>query len=422
MNLAQTLNKLEQKGYGFRPKGFFNVEGGDAAIATDFLGWCDCQSLIVGPTTSVCSECNRGPENFIRVPAGDGDSVYVVFEVFELASPRHPVGAFTVFDHGYGIANKVRSFVTEQEPLVFSMDEVLVFGDAIPLGLVDLAATSSIYFADGSSGGANSSNANVDIQFGKDQKLRVFGFVETVPTDPQANAEYFAANWKIDIEAILRTMQGSFAIAQSLAESFGRELKDPLPPYSIRCLLALSQELAAELDLRAEAVVEDWEMFSIQLNARVVSSHKERQDISTIWMNAMLAREWDRQAGDVSDDEAKRLLFDVWTWAYQGITSGDRDCLELIQNSYKASNEEIADLLRRRGLFDLADQLISSGQLPGMPQENEEAEQPQSNPGLTKSSSGGLGLGATGSKFCSNCGQQLAESAKFCTECGTPRA
>jgi hypothetical protein len=72
-------------------------------------------------------------------------------------------------------------------------------------------------------------------------------------------------------------------------------------------------------------------------------------------MNAMLAREWDRHAGDVSDDEAKRLLFDVWTWAYQGITSGDPDCLPLVKNGYQASNEEIADLLRRRGQFDRAE-------------------------------------------------------------------
>lgn len=421
MNLAATLNKLEQEGFGFRPKGFFNVEGGDAAIATEYFGWCDCQSLMVGPAVSTCDECRRGRDNFIKVPAGDGDGVYVVFEVFKLAAPRYAVGAFVVFDFGYSIANKVRGFVENQQPLDFPAAEVLRFGDSIPLQLENLTATSTIYFADGTSGGANSSDANVDIQFGQELKLGVFGFMEPLPTDPQVIAQAFSESWNQDIDFILSRMRESQAMAESIAESLGRELTDPMPPYSVRCLLALDLEVIAKIGLAAEVAIDDWEMYSIQLNSRVVSSHQARQGISSIWMNAMLAREWDRQAGDVSAEEAKRLLFDVWTWAYQGITAGDEDCFELINNTYKATQDEIAELLRRRGLFDTASELLSTGQLPGISPQSQTPE-PTPSLGLTKSSSAGLGLGGSQGKFCSNCGTQFADSAKFCTDCGNARA
>ncbi len=420
MNLEQTFRALKQHGYSFRPKGFFNVEGGDAAIATQMFVWCDCLSLTYGPTVSSCGDCHRGPGNFVKVPAGDGDSVYVVFEVYQINSPQYAVGAFTVFDHRYEIANKVRSFVEEQGYLSIPWEEVLVFGDSVPTALDQLSETSSIYFADGTSGGANSSNANVDVQFGGDVELTIFGFLEPMSTDPEENAKYFATNWNMEVGALRSNMQASLAIAQSLAESLGRELTEPLPPYSIRCLMALQSDLVAEIGLESEAEIDDWEMFSIQVNGRVVSSHIQPQDVSTVWMNAMLAREIDRQAGEVSEAEAKRLLFDMWTWAYQGLVAGDGDCLELIKNRYQPTPDEIAELLRRRGLFDITDNFLATGQLSGLLSEVIAAQSPPGL-GLTKSGSLGLGLGENKSKFCSNCGQAFGELAKFCAECGNAR-
>lgn len=422
MNFAATLEKLEQAGFGFRPKGFFNVEGGDAAIATEYFDWCDCQSLLVGPAVKACDQCRRGSDNFIKLPAGDGDGVYVVFEVFKLTSPRYAVGAFSVFDFGYSIANKVRSFVENQQPLVFPAAEVLLFGDSVPLRLENLTATSTIYFADGTSGGANSSDANVDIQFGQELRLGVFGFMEPLPNDPQVIAQNFSESWNQDIDAVISKMRESQVMAETIASEFGRDLTDPMPPYTVRCLLALDLEVIAEIGLTAEVAIDDWEMYSIQLNSRIVSSHQSRQAISSIWMNAMLAREWDRHAGEVPYDEAKRLLFDIWTWAYQGIVAGDEDCFDLIANPYKATEEEIAELLSRRGLFDIAAQYLMTGKLPGGAQQTESPEPISDSGGLTKSSSAGLGLGVSQSKFCSNCGTQFADSAKFCTDCGNARA
>lgn len=421
MNLTQTLAALEQHGYGFRPRGFFNVEGGDAAISTEFFTWCDCLSLTYGPTLDVCDECRRGPGNYVKVPAGDGDSVYVVFEVYEISAPRYAVGAFVVFDHRYEIANKVRSFVEEQIDFATPWGEIQVFGQTVPMAIDNLAATDVIYLADGTSGGANSSNANVDVQFGKEIELEVFGFLEPMPTDPQENAEYYATNWNMEVGALLSNMQGSLAMAHSMAESLGRELTEPLPPYSIRGMLALRTDLVTEIGLESEAEIEDWEMFSIQVNGRVVSSHIQSQDVSTIWMNAMLAREIDRQAGEVSDAEAKSLLFDMWTWAYQGLVAGDRDCLALIKNRYQPTPDEIAELLRRRGLFEILDGFLATGQLPGLLAEVQATEKASKSAGLTKSNSGGLGLAGNQDRFCANCGQPFGEVAKFCSECGNPR-
>ena len=123
----------------------------------------------------------------------------------------------------------------------------------------------------------------------------------------------------------------------------------------------------------------------------------------------------------MTDAEAKRLLFDFWTWAYQGLSSGDVDCINLIKNRYKPTQEEIAELLRRRGLFDVVESFLATGQLPGLLSQVESADESPKSSGLTKSSSSGLGLSGNKSKFCSNCGQPFAELAKFCTECGNSR-
>ena len=79
---------------------------------------------------------------------------------------------------------------------------------------------------------------------------------------------------------------------------------------------------------------------------------------STIWQNAMLAREWDRAAGDIDDATAKILLFDLWTWLYQGRELGDEDCTNYLKNfKYQPTKDEQIYLFVRRGMYEAASNL-----------------------------------------------------------------
>jgi hypothetical protein len=84
---------------------------------------------------------------------------------------------------------------------------------------------------------------------------------------------------------------------------------------------------------------------------------------SVIWQNAMLAREWDRAAGgDIDNDTAKILLFDLWTWLYQGRELGSEDCANYLKNfKYQPTVEEQIYLLVRRGMYSAAAAINPSG-------------------------------------------------------------
>ena len=73
MNLKSVLAAFEKNALTLRPAVFFNVEGGDAVLATEYFEWCDSCLEYLGPTSSSCEECGRAPGKFLRVPAGDGD-------------------------------------------------------------------------------------------------------------------------------------------------------------------------------------------------------------------------------------------------------------------------------------------------------------------------------------------------------------
>ncbi|MFM1784719.1 MAG: hypothetical protein RLZZ579_996, partial [Actinomycetota bacterium] len=131
---------------------------------------------------------------------------------------------------------------------------------------------------------------------------------------------------------------------------------------------------------------------------------------TTIWMNVLLAREYDRAAPEnLGFEETKELLFESWTWAYQGLVNGDQDCVNYINgNSYKATNQEIAELLTRRGLFSAAEEYLSKSGIG--------ATTP-----LSKKSEGLSEVKTVPTKFCSNCGARLVDlKARFCSSCGSP--
>lgn len=443
MSFGDTITGLIASGYSFRVRGFFNVEGGQAGISNMFHEWCDCMSMRPGPAVA-CESCTRKPRNYVSLPAGDGDGIYVVAEILDASSVGQVAGAIAVFDNQYRIANAVRAAIEIDSVPEYPIDLTLLFTEARPLALGSLENKGIVLFADSGSG-LNPRDAVVDVHIAEDKRLSVFSFVEEVSTDPQEWVERLCLEQGQELEATERAMVRSLAMGESIFESMGIDRPFSLPPMIPRALLFLDENASKLVRLDDQYLVDDWDLLGGQFAGSVGSSHTKAMGVSTVWMNALLAIEWDRVAGeDLDYEETKRLLFDSWTWAYQGAIMDDDDCRNIItRNQYRATPEEVAEMLRRRGLFEAADNALA-GEMPDLGLDVISGESPSgttlgsalttTSGGLTKTSSG-LGLSATPSapeetapsgrpaKFCSQCGTAFtSESAKFCSGCGAARS
>ena len=437
MSFGNTIQNLISSGHSFRVRGFFNVEGGQVGLANKFHTWCDCMSMRPGPAET-CEECGRAPGNYVSLAAGDGDGIYVVAEILDGSGNGQVVGAMAVFDNQYRSASYVRAAVERETVPDYPLDLALLFAESRPLALGSLSNTGTLLFAD-SGAGLNPRDAVVDVHISADKQLSVFGFVESVSTDPDEWVERLCEAQGQEPDSTDRAMVRGLAMGQSLFESAGIDEPYSLPPIIPRVIMVIDEKASEAVNLDDQYVVDDWARLGAQFAGSVGSSHAKGMAVSTVWMNALLAREWDRVAGDDLDyEETKRLLFDSWTWAYQGALLDDDDCRRMISvNRYRATPEEVSDMLRRRGLVEAADKALA-GDLPDIgdgPKQPEPFAQTGS-AGLTKTG-GGLGGGLGGSpggssesaggldaaaKFCSQCGAAFAiESAKFCSGCGAAR-
>jgi hypothetical protein len=434
MSFGDAIQGLISSGYSFRVRGFFNVEGGQVGLSNMFHEWCDCMSMRPGPAEA-CDSCTRKPRNYVSLAAGDGDGIYVVAEIVHGSSEGPVVGALAVFDNRYRTANAVRAAIEVDTVPEYPVDLALLFSDARPLALGPLENTGVVLFADSGSG-INPREAVVDVHIDPKKQLSVFSFVESVSTDPQEWVERLCSAQGQEPEATDRAMLLSLAMGESIFESMSIDQPYSLPPVIPRALIVLDENASKSVNLDDEYVVDDWELLGAQFAGSVGSSHTKGMGVSTVWMNALLAIEWDRVAGeDLDYEETKRLLFDSWTWAYQGILLDDDDCRNIIaRNHYRATPEEVSEMLRRRGFFEAADKALA-GDLPylGLDAPAEASASGSSlGGGLTKTS-GGSGLSAPPStsvatptsgiaKFCTQCGAAFAnETAKFCSSCGSAR-
>lgn len=96
--LLNSLDAIRGEGYIGYVKGVFNVEGGNAAIATEYLEPCDSCSLDDSVTTSDCEECDRSPEVFARFRAGRGDGVYTVLQICKPDNFTDSIGALIIMN------------------------------------------------------------------------------------------------------------------------------------------------------------------------------------------------------------------------------------------------------------------------------------------------------------------------------------
>lgn len=419
MNLESVLGSLEVQGLSLRPAGFFNVEGGDAALSTSYFPWCDSCLEFLGPALSPCKECGRGPGKFIRIPAGDGDGVYVVFEIFEAARPKFSVGAIVIFDHRYEIADAVRDPILQQRlPIVSKVlfkNQLSAFGVA----LGSLEPTNQILFSDANAG-TDSRDASVDVRFEVPQALTAYALLEQVSSDPDAEADRLVEEAGMERALVMEMLQSLAHVSSQLSDmpkGYGE-----LPEISIRGFLVLTDEADSKLKLQPKAFELDWETLTGQFMGKVGTSHIQPMGTAAIWFNALLAREVDRAAGEVNDDEAKKLLFDIWTWAYQGVINGDGDCASLLTNDYKPSQSEVLELLERRGLLTAAKKFMATGLVGELQVGLGVLSEQPGNPDPSSLDASPRKSSQPQANFCGGCGSKFAsELDKFCTECGSQR-
>lgn len=419
VNLESVLESLEIHGLSLRPAGFFNVEGGDAALSTSYFPWCDSCLEFLGPALSPCEECGRGPGKFIRIPAGDGDGVYVVFEIFEAARPKFGVGAIVIFDHRYGIADAIRDPILQQRLPIVSKDLFENQLSAFGVALGSLEPTNQILFSDANAG-TDSRDASVDVRFEVPQALTAYALLEQVSSDPDAEADRLVEEAGMERALVMEMLQSLAHVSSQLSDmpkGYGE-----LPEISIRGFLVLTGEADSKLKLQPKAFELDWETLTGQFMGKVGTSHIQQMGAAAIWFNALLARELDRAAGEVNDDEAKQLLFDIWTWAYQGVVNGDTDCVDLLRNAYEPTPEEVVELLERRGMFDAAERFRTTGFVGEVQVGSKALSQVSSKSSLTKSNPRQDDGPRDLANFCGECGTKFQRmEAKFCSECGERR-
>jgi hypothetical protein len=365
MNFGKTLDSILSSGFTFRVRGFFNVEGGQVGIATKMLPWCDCMSFNLGPADS-CDSCKRNSTNYINMIAGNGDGVYVVFEILRKVD-KSVVGAMSIFDNDYQIANQVRTEVQDSTVPAFPKELAKIFAKANALEVGKLKATKTLFIADSGST-IDSSNAVVDVHLSSSQPIKIVAFADEISGGESGWVDHLMKTQGLDRSSAKAQVQMSKAFGEATFEVLEIEAEPSLPSFIPRAILAMSPELEVALSINYSIKVPDWQLVAAQFAGTSGTSHTEAQNISTIWMNVMLAMEFDRAAGEnISEKRAKELLFDIWTWAYQGASLGDEDCAALIaSNPYSPTNEEVSGLLRRRGLYEDAEKALS-GDLPETP-------------------------------------------------------
>lgn len=375
MNFGKTLDSILSSGFTFRARGFFNVEGGQLGIATTLLPWCDCMSFNLGPAES-CDSCNRNSTNYINMIAGNGDGVYVVFEILRKVD-ESVVGALSIFDNEYQIANQVRTEIQDGNVPAFPKELAKIFAQANALEVGRLKSTNTIYVAD-SGAGIDSSNAVVDVHLSSSQPIKIVAFADEISGGESGWVDHLMKTQGLDRSSAKAQVQMSKAFGDAAFDVLEIDAEPSLPSFIPRAILAMSPELEDALSIKYSMKVSDWQLVAAQFAGTSGTSHKEPQNISAIWMNVMLAMEVDRAAGEnISEKKAKELLFDMWTWAYQGASLGDEDCAALIaSNPYSATDEEVAGLLRRRGLYEDAEKALA-GDLPEMPTSSPSAPAPK---------------------------------------------
>jgi hypothetical protein len=356
MTFGNLLQAIDQRGLELRVQGFFNIESGGFGITNAYYPECECVTSITGDEN--CQSCERWFANYTSFFSGDGDGIYVAAAIINPAEPDRTLGLLTVFDYKFQMAAYARQIIEDEGVPDFPLDLALQFEDSLAYKLGGLVVKDTLLIGDKHLA-QNSNYAVVDFSNPVSGGYKCLIYCEEVDPAADATITRLIETQGLDPLDAEQSIIAGEAIFESVREIFGfPEGASPRPSYIARAAVALSDELKDLLEAD-EFEFENWELAKSQYElGAVTTANKHMMTQSVIWQNAMLAREWDRAAGDIDNDTAKRLLFDLFTWLYQGRELGSEDCANYLKNfKYQPTTEEQIYLLVRRGMFEAASRI-----------------------------------------------------------------
>lgn len=359
MTLGRLLRTINQNNIELRPQGFFNVENGRFTVSNDFFDACECHIENIGQFS--CLECGRGSGlNSVSFPSGDGDGIYAAFEIVIL--PDAPgqadmkIGLIAVFDYQYQISTHLREGIAAETVPEFPFELADQFADSLALEIGTIAVDKTLLIGN-SSFSTDPQEAVVDFPGILDGNYKCIAYCEEIDASVEGIAERLSRTQGLPEESAAR-------IARITKKTFEQMAQDepgvspevnPFPPFVPRAVVVVLEGAGALIE-KDEILNFDWDLLRAQFRyGKVDLSHNEEKTNAAIWENALLAREYDRAAGECSDAIALRLHFNLRTWLYQGRARGDENCINyLAQLRYEPTDDEEIYLYMRRGMQSAA--------------------------------------------------------------------
>jgi hypothetical protein len=358
MTLGGLLKILDSDRFELRPKGFFNVENGSFTITNDYFDPCDCYVETLGQYS--CQECGKGSGlNAVTFPSGDGDGIFVAFEIVMLAQKPSDrdlsVGLTALFDYQYQIATSARGAIAANTVPDFPLKLAKQFEDCRALGIGSVDTGNALYIGNGSFS-TSAQDAVVDIRGMVPGVYKCVAYCEQVDTTVDGIADRLSQTQGGSREEWARLARISEKTFLAMTEDEPDiAIWNSAPGIVSRAIVAVHEEVASLLEAD-EITILDWELLKAQFRfGTVVTAHNRSMVESVIWENVLLAREYDRAAGECSLEEEIRLHYDLRTWLYQGRELGFQDCIDyLAKLTYEPSDEEEVYMYMRRGMKNAA--------------------------------------------------------------------
>jgi hypothetical protein len=351
--------------FELRPQGFFNVESGGFSITNGFYEPCDCSVENFG--NSLCQECGRGKnQSSVTFPSGDGDGIYVAFAIVlpgqQPGEEDETVGLIAVFDYQYEIANYVRISIEKGELPEFPWELVSKFSNNLALTIGSLQVDKTLLIGE-KSFSVDDVNAVVDFPDAISGTYNCVAYCKEVSTTARGIAERMSSTQGMPREEVEREARIAAEVFNEMRDEEGiDEDARPFPPFIPRVIVALHERFNSPIGpvgTTDEIDDVDWKLLQRQFKSCIVTAHKGQMNISAIWQNALLAREYDRAVVECSNEVAKKLMFNSLTWLYQGRQLGDEDCINLLDKyTYQPDDDEEIYLYMRRGMQSAAAKLL----------------------------------------------------------------
>lgn len=358
MTLGRLLHIINSNDIELRPQGFFNTENGSFTVSNNFFDACDCHIGNIGQFS--CLECGRGSGlNSVNFPSGDGDGIFVAFEIVLLpdapGEAEMKIGLIALFDYKYQIATYAREAIAEETVPDFPFELASQFADCRALEIGNIAVDRTLLIGNGSFS-FDSNSAVVDFPGILDGNYKCIAYCEEIDASVDGIAERLSTTQGIPLESAARLARISAETFEHFAhDEYGIDAGvNPFPPFVPRAIVVVNEGASALIE-EDEIHDLDWNLLKAQFSSKVELSHREGKTNAAIWENVLLAREFDRAAGECSDAEALRLHFNLRTWLYQGRAYGEENCINyLAKLKYEPTDDEEIYLYMRRGMASAA--------------------------------------------------------------------